>query len=484
MAEAHRIPLGQPQLLLDDELIAESVNVDRTWHQLCKHPRNPLFTRSGGEQQIFLFGTVLREPEPGGDGEAVFRMWYYATGPQVQWVGYARSRDGLTWEKPELGLMPRESGIAGNAVFHPESWRLIGLSGVIRDDDPDVPPEERYKLILPADARDPGVAPAPGKHFLMATSPDGFDWSLRRAFQPELPCYPDRACFVWDPYDRTYVLYSRSRHNPPELVERGGPNYVGRAVGRGTSPDFENWDRHWPQVMQASTDDPGGTEIYGWSAFPCGGQWMALTQIHHSLPHQAYIDMSISHSRDGLHWQRQQQTVLPVGGVGEWDRFNQCTSNHPLRVGDEIWVYYSGRTYRHKEYHGHADWMPDVPRDDSGPSFVGIGLATIRLDGWCSLATGFDGGTVTTAPVMLPEGGLYINARADWGEVTVEILDEAGGSLSGVSPSAPVSSDGVRVPVRWPGNGAPAWPVDRPVRLRFTLRNAHLFTWMVEPGAA
>jgi hypothetical protein len=471
---------GQPQLFLDDELVAERRDVSRCWHPLRKHPANPLFTRSGSETQAFLFGTVLREPEPGGDGEPIFRMWYYAVGENVQWVGYARSRDGLSWEKPELGLIPIGNDKANNAVFAPPGWRLIGLSGVIRDPDPNVSEGERYKLILPADAGDTGAEETRGKHFLTAVSPDGFRWHLKDSFHPPEPCYPDRACFVRDPYQQRYALYARSRSRPPELVARGGPNYFGRAIGLGVSVDFESWAEEWPQVMQAEFNDPDGTEIYGWSAFPCGGQWLALTQIHHSLPHLAYIDMSLSHSRDGRYWQRRKETVLPVGEIGEWDRFNQCTSNHPLRVGDEIWVYYSGRLYRHKEYRGYEDWKPEIKRGDSGSSFVGIGLATLRLDGWCSLQAGFGAGTIITQPVILPRGDLWLNAGVKWGKIGVEILDEKEVPIPEVPPSHPVSADGVCLKVEWPDGYSSEQLLGQPVRFRFTLENGHLYSWLVE----
>ena len=111
-----------------------------------------------------------------------------------------------------------------------------------------------------------------------------------------------------------------------------------------------------------------------------------------------------------------------------------------MRVGDEIWVYYSGRSYRHK---------------------------------------GYGGGTVLTEPVRLPRGPLWVNAKADWGEVVVEVLDEGGQPLHGATPSAAVQADGVRLPVAWGQGGAPVWPVDQPVRLRFSLRNARLYAWGV-----
>jgi len=80
------IPKGQSQLFLDDQLIAEKNNVTRVWHQLRKHPSNPLMLKSGSEEAIYLFGTVLRESNPIVGGNPIFRMWYYAAGKGITWI--------------------------------------------------------------------------------------------------------------------------------------------------------------------------------------------------------------------------------------------------------------------------------------------------------------------------------------------------------------------------------------------------------------
>ena len=85
---------------------------------------------------------------------------------------------------------------------------------------------------------------------------------------------------------------------------------------------------------------------------------------------------------------------------------------------------------------------------------------------------------MVTGPVVLPAGELRVNARSPWGAVTVEILDEEGKPIPEVPRSAPVSADGVDLKVEWPG-GAPPSLQGRPVRLRFTLENAHLYSWRV-----
>ena len=451
---------------MDDELILEKRNVKRVWHHLRKHPSNPLILKSGHEENLYLFGTVMQDTDPMSGIATIFRMWYYAVGGGTSWVAYARSHDGLTWEKPGLGIVEIGGKKGGNAVFRPQGWGLLGLSGVIKDDH--CPESERYKLMIPAKNTETG-----GKTYLMAVSHDGLHWESKGNFTPDLPCNPDRACFIWDPFRKVYALYNRVRYDPPELKERGGPSYWGRAIALCTSKDFKNWSK--PKlVMHAEEDDPDGTELYGMAAFPYQGQWVGLVQIHRSIPHLAYIDLAVAHSRDGKKWRREKELVLPRGGIGEWDRFNQCASTRPIKIGDEIWVYYSGRLYRHGEYRTHTNLT------DTGPSHVGIGLATLRLDGWCSLQASFGGGDVVTKTLILPKSSdLFINVKSDWGEVIVRVLDEDGDPVERME-SLPISADGVSVKVLWPDTNTIKLFTGKPIRLKFSIRNAKLYSWKVE----
>lgn len=471
-------PKGQAQVFLDDELIASKENISRVWHKLRKHPNNPLIQKSGLEHCTFLFGTVLREPDPVRGGEPIFRMWYFAAGNYVDgkgmtWVAYATSRDGIRWQKPKLGLYDIGGSKENNAVWMPDGWQLGGLSGVVKDPNPDVPKSERYKMVIMAAGHENDKRI---KRYLMAVSDDGIHWKRHGFYNPPTlsqvpPGKPDRACFVWDPYRKVYALYYRGKYAPDELKQRGGPAYWGRAVNLAISKDFKRWGQE-VMVMHAESDDPDGTELYGTATFPYAGQWVSLVQIHRVLPHLAYIDVGIAHSRDGINWQREKELILPRGGVGKWDRFNQCASTRSVQVGDELWIYYSGRPYRHGEY-------KRTGLKDTGPWEARIGLATIRLDGWCSLQASFDGGQIVTKPVVLPRGELFVNAKSGWGEILVEVIDSKGNVVEGMK-SEPVIGDGVCFPVRWPQGRSLDRIAGKQVQLRFTLKNALLYSWKVE----
>ncbi len=473
-AETTSVDAGVSQLFLDDDLVAESTNVTRRWHRLRKHPANPVMQKSGPETATYLFGTVIREPYRGTVGDEAppqspnYPMWYNPSDRKRHRNAYAESDDGLDWRKPDLGRTGRsgESVPAPNAVLYPPEHRLIGLSGVIRDDRPSVPDDERYKLMTPAKRGDDP------KGYLTATSPDGLHWRMQGGFVPDEPTYADRGCFVWDSFRDEFVLYSRTRFATDETVARGGPGYFGRAIARCHSPNFSDWSTG-DVVMAAAADDPDGTEIYGMAAFPYESQWVALPQVFRSLPELAYIDLSVAHSRDGIRWTREPDLVLPNGGVGEWDRFNQCASTRPARVADELWVYYSGRTCRHtKEYRLSG-------LTDNGPRETAIGLATLRLDGWCSYEASFDGGEILSEPVMLPDGALHVNAASAWGRVEVAAIPVSGAEDEAVL-SEPVVGDGVALPVRWQDEAAFDAARKKPVRLRFRLENALLYSWKVE----
>ena len=155
------------------------------------------------------------------------------------------------------------------------------------------------------------------------------------------------------------------------------------------------------------------------------------------------------------------------------DRFNQAGATSLVQVGDELWFYYSGRTYRHGEYKGR----------DNGPGSsqggIRIGLATIRLDGFCSMQASFDGGQIVTVPLILPKGDLFLNAKANWGEIVVEVLDSNGNVIDGMK-SELIQSDRIRLPVKWPQGKTFAELAGTKVKLRFTLKNALLFSWKVD----
>jgi len=173
-------------------------------------------------------------------------------------------------------------------------------------------------------------------------------------------------------------------------------------------------------------------------------------------------------SRDGLHWRRTEgdrSPVLPCGAPGEWDQGMITTATHPLVENGEIKLYYGGFDNSHN---GPQPWH------------AAVGLATLRKDGFASLDAGNDSGTVTTHGLRRADGPLHVNYRADaGGELRVEVLDLEGNVLDGYGGQActPLVGDDVDQKVRW-GSRTKLPAAKKPIRLRFILKNASLYSFM------
>ena len=84
------------------------------------------------------------------EADGRFRLWYDATvlggGPAegARRLGYAESADGLTWTKPDLGLIEFQGSKANNLVAPLRERQSMQGATVLRDEA--APEEERYKL--------------------------------------------------------------------------------------------------------------------------------------------------------------------------------------------------------------------------------------------------------------------------------------------------------------------------------------------------
>ena len=190
------------------------------------------------------------------------------------------------------------------------------------------------------------------------------------------------------------------------------------------------------------------------------------------------IRLKLLTSRDPVHWDRPDtpEPLIDVGGIGQWDRFtNMITGAPPIRVGDLLYIYYRGMATRHSiggTFQGN---------DNADRTRGGIGLATLRVDGFASLAASYSGGRVTTKPFRFDGGRLRVNAKADFGRIRVEVLDEAGTPIEGFESDncRPLSADKIDGQVEWKNQPTLAPLKGRPIRLRFDLHNARLFSYTI-----
>ena len=106
------LPIGtRSQVFLDDYLIAASDGMQTQLHPMTKHPEPLLQAAAPWERPEIggLWGPVHAHFDP---FEQVFKLWYSTMGAyptdfsrrDPTYRCLATSRDGLNWERPNLGL--------------------------------------------------------------------------------------------------------------------------------------------------------------------------------------------------------------------------------------------------------------------------------------------------------------------------------------------------------------------------------------------
>ncbi len=237
---------------------------------------------------------------------------------------------------------------------------------------------------------------------------------------------------MWDPRTRKYIAFVKQPVNGK------------RTRWITESDDFLNWSK--PVLMLKDDEkDPPAAELYHNNGFPYEGMYLGLLTIFHPEPKDnIYLDLQLISSRDARKWERvgDRTPIVPVGRRDiDWDfGFNSPSSGAPIRVDDELWFYYSGRSYRHP-----------IDGQSREPNKGAIGLAKLRLDGFVSMDAAGEEGSLLTRRLQFRHPGLYVNADAAKGELQVEVLGADGRPLPGFSRTDcdGVRSDSVRHTISW-----------------------------------
>jgi hypothetical protein len=104
---------------------------------------------------------------------------------------------------------------------------------------------------------------------------------------------------------------------------------------------------------------------------------------------------------------------------------------------------------------------------------------TYRVDGFVSVRGGAEGGELITPPIVFDGVALVVNfTTGDGGTIGVEVQDDAGKPLPGFELAAckTLQGDEVQQRVAWNGGADLSQLAGKPVRLRFALKNADLYS--------
>ena len=483
------------QLFLDDYAIETTDGLVRTLHPVDK--QGPVIEpdESIGQLAVQSSAPPLWNPERG-----LYEWWFnarYSTPPRPPRMGttvtrghYATSQDGLTWDRPSLGLHEWEGSKDNNLAREPGK---IGLTHILRDErEPD--PARRYKGMFGGGHREFGV------------SPDGFDWTMLDV--PGIPS-EDTSYMLYDEYTDQFLAYHKLSTE------------WGRSVWLAKCTEFGDWsesvlvfhsdeqDReNAAKRIQAVVDDPDYltppiideqdyiAQIYKMSVMPYEGLYVGFPVLYNPsglIPPPRGNATGISQveltvSRDLYNWDRvaDREIFIPLD---KWDGVNYgtcqiLTCGRPLvRDDGEIWVYYSAcRARGHKQLYWYSPASSHIDRsyfNDSDESGIALSLGKVRPQGFVSLDARGEG-SLTTRPFATGGKRLHVNANAR-GELRAALLDaDTMQPLEGFTADEcdGVSGDRVSAAVTWSGRTAPA---DRTaVRASFTLRDADLYAFWVE----
>ena len=414
------------------------------------------------------------------------------------------SRDGVQWKRPDLGFVKRDGWEKNNIIltFDPAckidfsqgqtlndghdllSGKKVPFTGAshnftpLIDTNPECKPQEKFKALGGHDHRT----------LYAFASPDGLHWSL---MQPE-PVIVDgmmdsQNLAFWDPVQKKYFAYYRDFKNKQGDTRRYAKHEFSlrdRDARVATSTDFVNWTKgdwiDWQpdRVTQLYTTQtqlyPGAEHLrigFPLRYIPGRGRFSQLNErIAKSSAYYAsvYTDTGFISSRDGRTFHIWPEALLRPGTTGEqWfygfgsTALNLFESPSRLPGGQTEWSFY---------VQDYGSWFGDG---------VTYQRYSIRQDGFVSATASLSGGSFTTRPIRFSGQHLLLNyATSALGAIRVELQEATGKPIPGfaLDDCAKLFGNSVQRPVTWKQGADVSAIAGKPVRLRFELKDADLFS--------
>ncbi|MFA6112299.1 MAG: hypothetical protein WDA75_26365, partial [Candidatus Latescibacterota bacterium] len=300
------------ELLVDDLLIERTVDVElRLQHPV---PREVALVHDAPwEGNTCCYHTVFKD-------EDRYRLYYRgshydeqaerSTHPEVSC--YAESRDGIHWEKPDLGLVEFQGSRQNNIV-----WNGYGAHNLapFLDGNPACRPEARYKALAGS-----------GKEGLRAlVSADGVRWSLLRQ-EPVITkgAFDSQNLAFWDGGRGRYVEF----HRQLEKVD----GVAVRRIMTCTSEDFLHWtDPVWVEFPLAVLEQLYTNQVgpyfrapHLYLGFP--KRFVPGRRVVEPKP-EGLSDGVFMTSRDGVNFRRWEEAFIRPGLQPErWYNRNNMTA--------------------------------------------------------------------------------------------------------------------------------------------------------------
>ena len=429
------------ELFVDDFLIEEMNGVNLTLHKPI--PREVVIVHDAPwEGNTCAYHTVFQ------DGD-IYRMYYRGSHHDTsrQRVCYAESKDGIRWTKPELGLVEFSGSTKNNIIRDgPGSHNFAPF----KDSNSDCKPDGQYKAL------------ATGEGGLLAfKSSNGIHWSLMS----------DKPVITEGAFDSQNLAFYDNMRNRYVEFHRGFREDF-RDVMTSTSFDFLNWtDPVWLEYPGAAREHLYTNQIISYYRAPHVflGFPKRFVPSRRAVQHRyaGVSDGMFMTSRDGVTFKRWGEAIIRPGLQKErWVNRNNMTAWGILKTEsgiagtpDELSIYSTEGYY-------------------SGPA-CRLRRFTYRIDGFVSIQAALNGGDFVTKPLVFKGKELIINfSTSAAGSVCVEIRNQQGEPIKGftLAESVEIYGDEIERVVTWKQGSDLSTLKGGPVRLRFVLKDADLFS--------
>ena len=436
-----------------------SMRFDRPWDG--NNPGHVTVFQDGDTYRMYYIASV--EVYGGNDGR-----------PHDDLICYAESTDGINWTRPSLGIVEFDGSTDNNIIL--ERYRAY-VFAPFKDPNPDATADARYKAV----GRD-----KMWEGLYAHKSADGIHWSLM-ADEPVITegAFDSLNLAFWDPIRKEYR----------DFREDGEPwqgSHTGRDIKTSTTKDFLSWpDPVWLKYSPGRVSElyTNGVQPYYraphiFLGFPTRYTDRGWTESTKALPQLDNRELRATmHPRMG---------TAVTDGMFMSSRDGESFDIWPesfIRPGlklKENWFYADG--YQNK---GIVETKSTIEGAANELSFYsteamlqphGIGRLrryALRIDGFVSVNARMAGGELLTKPLVFEGNELVLNfSTGAAGSIQVELQNEGGYQIEGfaMADCHEVWGDDLARTVKWGETTDVSSLVGQPVRLRFLLKDADLYS--------
>jgi hypothetical protein len=378
---------------------------------------------------------------------------------------YAESPDGIHVVKPTLSLFTVQGSASNNVILAGAAPVHHNFSPFL-DTRPGVPAEQRFKAL--GGTRKSGL--------VAYVSADGLRWKKLQ----EEPVFTEgifdsQNVSFWSESEQCYLCYFRTWTE----TDYGGF----RSVSRTTSRDFVRWT----DPVEMSFGQTPREHIYTNQTHPyfraphiyvaIAARFMPGRQVL-SEQQARQVNVNPNYFKDCS-----DAVLMTSRGGNVYDRTFMEGFVRP-GIGLQNWVSRSNYPALNVVQTGPAEMSLYVQHDYAQPT-AHLRRYSLRLDGFVSVRAPYEGGRMTTKPFIFTGERLLLNfATSAAGSIRVEIQDADGTPIPGYCrhEAQELIGNYIEHPARWKQGTDISALAGRPIRLRFIMKDADLYSMQFQPG--